>query len=290
MNYSEIEQFRAQAAAHDAKRDAGLTPPKGIVIHRDLPYGPYGVENLCDIYYPEHTTHALPTIVSIHGGGFCYGDKELYQYYTMFLATQGFTVINFNYRLAPEHAYPAPLEDTNALMHFLLAHQKTYFIDPNHLFLLGDSAGGQLTEQYATILTNPEYAKTFSFTLPKLTFSAVGLNCGHYFMGEEDTPQEAFDYYFNGVDDALIVAQFPVEAHLTSNFPPTFLMTASDDFLKELAPRLKERLDALQIPLDYHCYANADGSHLGHVFHIDQKSAIAKQCNIDELAFFKRYL
>ncbi len=290
MNRTEIEEFRTQATKHDAIRDAGLIEPDTLVICRDLSYGPHGVDNLCDIYYPKGTTQALPTIISIHGGGFCYGDKELYRFYTMFLATQGFTVVNFNYRLAPEHAYPAPLEDTNALIHFLLKHHDTYFIDPDRLFLLGDSAGGQLTEQYATIVTNPKYAALFEFTVPNIQFKAVGLNCGHYFMGEDDTPQEAFDYYFEGVDPKNIAQQFPVEAHLTSAFPPTFLMTATDDFLKDLAPRLNERLVKLSIPTLYTCYAQDDGSPLGHVFHVDQKLAIGKQCNLDELAFFKQYL
>lgn len=289
MNRTEIETFRTQATKHDALRDAGLIEPETLVIHRNLAYGPHGTDNLCDIYYPKGTTAPLPTIISIHGGGFCYGDKELYRFYTMFLATQGFTVVNFNYRLAPEHAYPAPLEDTNQVMHFILDHQKEYFIDPTRLFLLGDSAGGQLTEQYTTIVSNPEYAALFDFTVPNLHFQAVGLNCGHYFMGEDDTPQEAFEYYFEGVDPEKIAQQFPVEAHLTSNFPPTFLMTATDDFLKELAPRLHERLVALGVPTLYTCYAQPDGSSLGHVFHVDQKSAIAKECNLDELAFFKQY-
>lgn len=55
----------------------------------------------------------IPVIVSVHGGGWGYGDKERYQYYCMSLAQQGFAVVNFSYRLASKYKFPAPLEDTN---------------------------------------------------------------------------------------------------------------------------------------------------------------------------------
>ena len=122
----DIPTMRVQMSEGDKKRDAGLIEPDTITAIKDLTYGSHGIENKFDIYYPVGTTTCLPTIVNIHGGGFFYGDKELYRFYTMYLASQGFTVVNFNYRLAPNHKYPAPLEDTNALMNWLLVHGKEY--------------------------------------------------------------------------------------------------------------------------------------------------------------------
>lgn len=52
-------------------------------------------------------------IVSVHGGGWSYGDKERYQYYCTSLTQRGFAIVNFTYRLEPEFKYPASLEDTN---------------------------------------------------------------------------------------------------------------------------------------------------------------------------------
>lgn len=68
---------------------------------------PHGVWNLLDLHYPEETDHPLPVIVSIHGGGYGYGTREVYHHYCADLARRGFAVVNFNYRLAPDSQFPA---------------------------------------------------------------------------------------------------------------------------------------------------------------------------------------
>ena len=162
----EIRNMREGIAESDAKRDAGLNIPEDVTRFVDLRYGEYA-ENLLDVYCPKGTDRPLPTIVSIHGGGWFYGDKELYSHYCMRLAQRGFTVVNFTYRLAPEYQYPAPLQDTCAVMHWMQAHGAEYFIDLQNVFMLGDSAGGQLCHQVLTMLTNPNYAALFDFGTPE---------------------------------------------------------------------------------------------------------------------------
>ena len=107
----------------DEKRDRGLTTPERIHREDDIPYGK-DPQQLMDIYYPKGTCEKLPVIVSIHGGGYVYGDKERYQYYCMDLAQRGFAVVNFTYRLAPEHRFPAQLKDLNSVMNFICRHRE----------------------------------------------------------------------------------------------------------------------------------------------------------------------
>ena len=90
-----IQEIRKKWAEGDEKRDAGVIAPENIVRHMDLPYGPH-LENLLVVYYPEGTDRPLPTIVSIHGGGWFYGSKLLYSHYCLRLAERGFTVVNFD--------------------------------------------------------------------------------------------------------------------------------------------------------------------------------------------------
>lgn len=229
----DIEKKRMELKKGDAKRDVGLVEPTSIEKFRDIPYGPYGIENTLDVFYPIGTSEKLPTLIHIHGGGFFYGDKELYRFYTMFLATQGFTVVNFNYRLAPDHVYPSPLEDINRLVQWTIDNNKEYFIDLDNLFLLGDSAGEQLAQQYAIIVSNPAYQKLFTFEVPKIQFNAVGLNCSAYYIGNHIGSADDFPYYLDGKMSNQLKAQLPVEQYITSNFPPAFVMTSSHDFLKE---------------------------------------------------------
>ena len=79
----------------DYFRDRGLQTPEDIVRIDDERYGEDAMQ-VFDVYYPTGTEGSLPTIVSIHGGGYTYGTKETYQYYCMNLAQRGFTVVNFS--------------------------------------------------------------------------------------------------------------------------------------------------------------------------------------------------
>lgn len=80
-----------------------------------------------------------------------------------------------------------------------------------------------------------------------------------------------------------------VTAHVTGRFPPVFLMTANGDFLKEQAPILSRRLEALGVPFVSRCYGDAQNK-LEHVFHCDVRSRAAKLCNDEECSFFKNFL
>lgn len=286
----DINQMRIDMKKGDAKRDAGLIEPESITAHKNLSYGSHGISNLLDVYYPKNSTGHLPTIVNIHGGGFFYGDKELYRFYCMSLAERGFCVVNFNYRLAPEHLYPAPLEDTNNVLLWMIANQSSYPFDLNNLFLVGDSAGAQLAEHYATINSNQTYADLFSFEKAPVTFQAVGLNCGVYFLGKEQPANEAFPYYFDESQIDSLTEQFPVEAFITDAFPPASITTASDDFLKELAKPLDDLLQSKCVSTTYTLYKEPSGKPLYHVFHIGQKEAISHQCNDEQMAFFKQQI
>ena len=85
----------------DDRRDAGITVPDTVVRYLDILYGTNPKWESLDVYRPADQEGPLPVIVSVHGGGWVYGDKELYQYYCMNLAERGFAVVNFTYRLAP---------------------------------------------------------------------------------------------------------------------------------------------------------------------------------------------
>lgn len=285
-----IKKSREQFKKVDAKRDQGLLEPQDIIKKRDISYGKYGSENLLDVYYPQNVKSKLPTIVSIHGGGFFYGDKELYRFYTMSLAQQGFLVINFNYRLAPQNVYPAPLEDTNAVMNWLVENETNYPIDLDNLFIVGDSAGGQIASQYATMMTNPLYASQFEWSLAPIRIKGLGLNCGLYFVGERSHPISDFPFYFDQNKNSKSNENFPVEKFITSDYPPASITTATDDFLKDDAQPLAEIIQSKGVLTEYHFYTDPSGQKLPHVFHLNLRSTIAQKCNLEQLNFFKKLM
>ena len=108
----------------DRKRDAGLSTPEDVKRYDDILYGRNRKWQVLDVYRPKGAEGKLPVIVSVHGGGWVYGNKEVYQFYCMSLAQRGFAVVNFTYRLAPEYRYPAQLEDTDAVIHWIFDHKE----------------------------------------------------------------------------------------------------------------------------------------------------------------------
>ena len=141
MTYEEvlqqIEQMRTQSKANDDKRDAGLPLQiPGVKRVDDLSYGPDPKWHLLDLYLPEDINEKTPVIISIHGGGWCYGTKETYQFYGMGLAKRGFAVVNFNYRLAPEVKFPKELDDINAVFHWVVQNATNYNLDLDNVFVV----------------------------------------------------------------------------------------------------------------------------------------------------------
>ncbi|MFT4186132.1 MAG: alpha/beta hydrolase [Micrococcaceae bacterium] len=287
---SNLFALKALFAYGDKKKLSGLIPPSDIAEERGISFGPHGKDNLLDIYYPRDTKEPLPTIVDIHGGGWFYGGIEAYRLYCMRLATMGFAVVNFNYRLAPKNQYPAPLEDVNSVMNWVAEKGKEHFIDAGNLFFVGDSAGGQLAEQYITIMTNPDYAKLFEFKAPNLDIKAAGLNCGVYHIGKDKPVNEDFGYYFGEEPSEETKKQFPVEDYITSDFPPSFITTATDDFCNEFAKPLADILENVGVTNKFKEYRSFDGKKLQHVFHLGLKTREAEVCNQEQTDFFKKFI
>lgn len=283
--------FRIRAGRDDRSRDRHIPLPENIVQCRNIPYGEHGKWNRLDVYYPAGTTAPLPTIVSIHGGGYVYGSKEQYRRYCMDLARRGFSVVNFNYRLAPEWKFPTPLVDTNAVMEWVCHNAPVYYLDPSRLFIVGDSAGAQIASQYATIATNPDYAALFDFAVPPIHIRAVGLNCGLYNASEFAAGKRvsiAKDYLGTQIpadDPRLMVLE-----NITDRFPPAHITTACHDFLKANAKPMTRFLCDKGIHAVMQCYGKGSHSPIGHVFHVNISLPEAAQCNDDQCNFFRSIL
>ena len=283
--------FRYNASKSDRKRDAAIALPEGITQCRNISYGPHGKDNLLDVYYPEGTAAPLPTIVSIHGGGYVYGNKEVYRRYGMDMAKRGFAFVNFNYRLAPKWKFPTPLCDTNAVLHWVVKNAHRYHLDPDRILLVGDSAGAQLASQYAAMWANPVYAALFPLKLPKITIRALGLNCGLYDMAQRASdPRKGLSLDYLGRELSPEDPRFRVLDSIGINYPPAFLTTSCEDFLRENAEPMCRFLNDRGIDAQWRCYGREGDKTVGHVFHVNIALPEATQCNDDTAEFFRGYL
>ena len=187
--------------------------------------------------------------MSVHGGGYVYGDKNLYRFYCMSLAQRGFAVVNFSYRLAPEHRFPAQLEDVNSAMQFVVRHAAQYFIDTHNVFFVGDSAGVQMASKYLAAVTNPSYALLLGLEIPAFDIRACALNCGFYIpdLHKDKMLIKCYLQKPSQVD----AKEMDKAANIPAEFPPSFVMTSNKDFLRERAKPFVELLTSKGVEAEY---------------------------------------
>jgi len=280
--------FKRMCEKSDTKRDAGLTVPENVTLMEGIPYGPDRKWHTLDICYPKDKPSAA-VIVNVHGGGYVYGSTKPYKFYCCDLAARGFTVVSFNYRLAPAHKFPSPLEDINLVMRWICGNRGNYPIDLNNIFMVGDSAGAQLASQYAVIYSNPEYAKIMGITPPEFRLAAVGLNCGMYDLAARTSPAEnkgmIRDYFTRKPEQ--FGEKLNVLKYITAEFPPAYILSAPGDFLVSHAQPMADLLTSRGVPCECRIYGDENTY---HVFHINIRSELAGQANADELAFFSKWI
>ncbi len=117
----------------------------GQNTYLDIPYGPSPSQKV-DIFLPSDIDGPYPVIISIHGGGWCAGDKvgpdtEMAKNGLK----RGYAVVAVNYRLSQESPAPAQIQDVKAAIRFLRANAERYDLDPNRFAVWGSSAGGALS-------------------------------------------------------------------------------------------------------------------------------------------------
>lgn len=111
----------------------------------DIAYADASPFQKLDIYYPTEGEGPYPVIVSIHGGGYCTGDKLGSDALVAWQGLKrGYAVVAINYRLSTEAVFPAQINDCKAAIRFIKAHAEEYDLDPDHIGVWGSSAGGTL--------------------------------------------------------------------------------------------------------------------------------------------------
>ena len=136
--------FAAPAFASPAYPDS----PEGVTLIADVAYLAQGREEKMDIYLPRERAagQRSPAVVMIHGGGWAAGDKAALREYGTgaILARAGYVAVSINYQMAPGKRWPANLHDCKNAVRFLRVNAAKYGLDPEHIGVMGGSAGGHL--------------------------------------------------------------------------------------------------------------------------------------------------
>ncbi|MBD3948557.1 alpha/beta hydrolase [Tuanshanicoccus lijuaniae] len=283
-----IKELNLHLQESDDKRNEGLAKEHPEVERVDnILYGNVEVWHELDIYLPKKRMGKVPTIIHIHGGGWTYGTKEIYQFFGLEFAKNGIGFVNFNYRLPPDVIFPGELDDVNRVMHWVAENGHYYDIDTENIILMGDSAGGQMTLQYLTIMKNPEFRKKFGYTIPNITVRTTILNCAAAFLtlpGVLSFPTKA---YFT---EDVLINQYDLldtESYLTSSISPLMITTSNYDMMLEANARLDGYLLAKGIEHEFRIYGDIFNPRY-HNFNYDIRDEIAQKCNSDIIAFINK--
>lgn len=209
------------------------------------------------IYRPrdaDPTAAALPAILYFHGGGFMVGNLDLYDVLCSRLsAACGAMVMSVDYRLAPEHPYPAALDDAMAATSWLFEQAGQLGIDPSRCCIAGDSAGGNLAA--VTCLRLREAGReTFArqvllYPVMSLDFSTQAYSrCREgYFLSEEMMRYFADQYLGAEVDRGHWTIS-PMHVASVEGVPPATILLCGYDPTFDEGLGYAERLAAAGVP------------------------------------------
>jgi acetyl esterase len=199
----------------------------------------------------------LPTIVFFHGGGWMLGDLETYDALCRAVANAaGCLVASVDYRLAPEHPFPAALEDCYAATRWMAREGDRVGADGDALALLGDSAGGTLAAGVSLLARDRDgpaidyQALAYPATNHAFDTDSYEANAQGYFLTRPDM-ERFWDRYLPSDADGRHPYASPLRATDLSDLPPTFVLTCGFDPLRDDGRALAERLDEAGV-LDRH--------------------------------------
>jgi len=134
-------------------------PPADVMLTEDIVYGNAGgVPLYLELSVPNPAPEkALPAIIIIHGGGWSGGDRTANLLGTYRFAENGYVSASIEYRLSPQAQWPAQIQDCKCAVRYLRANAAKYHIDPDHIGVLGDSAGGHLVAMLGVTENVPEF-------------------------------------------------------------------------------------------------------------------------------------
>lgn len=278
---SEAQQFLERLKRHKAKPLAELSPQEAreyvasqakltrkryrhtikvtdiVLTHQAVSEFKETVHTPLRFYRPNDTQHP-PVIFYFHGGGFTAGNADYVDPFCHQLAIAAEAlVISVEYHLAPEYAFPFQIFEGLSVIETLLSHADAYRFDPTQISLMGDSAGANI----AAVLTNQLSAK-LSLKSQVLLYPVTDFindYPSHHLYGEDHFLTKANmdwsrSHYLQDLKKGKDSLASPVFAENLKNIPPTLVITAEFDPLRDEGRAYAKHLVDFGCKVTYHDY------------------------------------
>ena len=257
---SDLDPVEARELMSEAFAGAEPIEPVGAVEDRSIP-GPAG-EIPVRTYTPE-TDGPHPVVVFFHGGGFVFGDLDGHDAPCRVITNAADAiVVSDDYRLAPEHPFPAAVEDAYAATAWAADHAEAFGGDSGRLAVAGDSAGGNLAAVVALAARDRDG--------PDLAYQALVYPAVDFHDGDYPSRVENAEGYFLTADDmAYFDGHYvpswvntanpylgPMAAASHADLPPATVVTCGFDPLRDEGIAYAEALEADGTPVVHRHYAD----------------------------------
>ena len=243
------EQMEATARARRAD-----PLPVARVQERTIP-GAAGEIRL-RLYWPQAAV-PVPAIGYYHGGGHVIGSLDTHDFVARNLcAGTGALVASVDYRMGPEHRFPAAVDDSVAALQWLHENAQTLGADPGRFGVHGDSAGANLAAVVALLArdTGPQL-RLQSLVYPITDYGMVGESYDTYATGYGILTKGAMlwfrNHYLRSPDDANDWRASPIKAASLAGVAPAIIVTAECDVLHDDGERYARALHRSGVPVEY---------------------------------------
>ena len=198
-----------------------------------------------------------PCLVFFHGGGWVIGDLDSHDVVCRKLADEGQSiVISVDYRLAPEHKFPAAVDDAIASTQWIADNARQLGVDASRLTVGGDSAGGNLA---AVVAIAARDGNGPAISGQVLIYPAIDFAMTHPSHSEPETSillthsviRWFCDHYLNGAADIHDWRASPARAKTLIGLPPAYVLTAGADPLRDEGDEYADRLKKAGVPVTY---------------------------------------
>ena len=242
-----------------------------------------------NLYKPKVECIEHPLIIDIHGGGCVYGDKDLNNTYAMYLASKGFNVVTFSYRLLKETNLKGMVQDIFTFFNYLFKNKGKYEISFNDVMISGDSAGAHLALLALAInnskmLQEAYEVEPFKFNVDLLVLEHQVPYINHIFkesnfINKKLNKEMRNSFYLPLDEKGKIIKDYANLDQFISlaKYPPILCVSGEKDELKEFYDRSLNDFDKNGVEYESKVYPN-----MGHVFEI-------LEYNLDESKDFNDY-
>lgn len=253
--YETLAPAEARQFSRNARAVLAPEPPEMGAV-RDIKIGEGGAIP-ARLYRPlgSAPNAALPALIYFHGGGWVIGDLDTHDVVCRQIANgSGAAVVSVDYRLAPEHKFPAAVEDAIAATAWIAAHGATLGIDTARLAVGGDSAGGNLAAVVALDARDRNGPKLIQQTLIYPATESTMSHPSHERFAEgllltRPAMKWFLGHYLRGAEDLADWRVSPLRATSLADLPPALVLTAGYDPLCDEGEDYAARLAAAGVPV-----------------------------------------